>query len=331
MKTEISHVKLDNGQELRVVEEGREGSTVFVRPLGEKESNRCETVTFDSEEEHLVPTRPVYCATLHTTGEVGCKEDILTSVRVVPDGRNGSTVYGRTLRSDEPDTGLAPQLRPGDNFAFRAGSLVLSVDNVDISAATKFEDGYSSIANTVYTWLSLYPNLNSKIIPQEVTYLLLSVARRLDASHEGFSLLHSKLKELETVEYGIRQRNLNFEIRGLVEIAIVAMNRAFQMADQLGNHFSLSTPFPTSVKDKLVAIKNMRDAYEHIDNRAFGLAGQKSKPHPDALSVFNFERLFQEGIATYGSYELDIYNEAIQLLIDTRQYLKDATSELASL
>ncbi len=207
----------------------------------------------------------------------------------------------------------------------------MSVDNVDISAATKFEDGYSSIANTVYTWLSLYPNLNSKIIPKEVTYLLLSVARRLDASHEGFSLLHSKLKELETVEYGIRQRNLIFEIVGLVEIAIVAMNRAFQMADRLGNHFSLSTPFPTSVKDKLVAIKNMRDAYEHIDNRAFGLVGQKPKPHPDALSVFNFERLFQEGIATYGSYELDIYNEAIQLLIDTRQYLKDATSELASL
>lgn len=331
MKTEISHVKLDNGQEIRVVEEGREGSTVFVRPLGEKEIDRGETVTFDPEEEHLVPTIPVYCATLHTTGEVGCKEDILTWVRVVPDGRNGSTVYGRTLGSDEPDTGLAPQLRPGDNFAFRAGSLVLSVDNVDISAATKFEDGYSSIANTVYTWLSLYPNLNSKIIPQEVSYLLLSVARRLDASHEGFSLLHSKLKELDTVEYGIRQRNLNFEIRGLVEIAIVAMNRAFQMADQLGNHFSLSTPFPTSVKHKLVAIKNMRDAYEHIDNRAFGLVGQKPKPHPDALSVFNFERLFQEGIATYGSYELDIYNEAIQLLIDTRQYLKDATSELASL
>jgi hypothetical protein len=331
MKTEISHVKLDNGQEIRVVEEGREGSTVFVRPLGEKEIDRGETVTFDPEEEHLVPTIPVYCAPLHTTGEVGCKEDLLTGVRVVPDGRNGSTVYGRTLRSDEPDTGLAPQLRPGDNFAFRAGSLVLSVDNVDISAATKFEDGYSSIANTVYTWLSLYPNLNSKIIRKEVSYLLLSVARRLDARPEVFSLLHSKLKERETVEYGIRQRNLIFEIRGLVEIAIVAMNRAFQMADRLGNRFSLSTPFPTSVKDKLVAIKNMRDAYEHIDNRAFGLVGQKSKPHPDALSVFNFERLFQEGIATYGSYGLDIYNEAIQLLVDTRQYLKDATSELASL
>ena len=151
MKTEFFYVMLGNGQQIRVVEEGREGSTLFVRPLGEKEIDRGETVTFDPEEEHLVPTRPVYCAPLHTTGEVGCKEDILTWARVVPDGRNGSTVYGRTLRSDEPDTGLAPQLRPGDNFAFRAGSLVLSVDNVDISAATKLEDGYSSLANTVYT------------------------------------------------------------------------------------------------------------------------------------------------------------------------------------
>jgi hypothetical protein len=44
MKTEIDHVKLGNGQEIRVVEEGREGSTVFVRPLGEKEIDRGETV-----------------------------------------------------------------------------------------------------------------------------------------------------------------------------------------------------------------------------------------------------------------------------------------------
>jgi hypothetical protein len=97
MKTEISHVKLDNGQEIRVVEEGREGSTVFVRPLGEKEIDTGETVKFEPEEEHLVSTRPVYYATLHTTGEVGCKKNLLTWVKVVPDGRNGSTVYGRML------------------------------------------------------------------------------------------------------------------------------------------------------------------------------------------------------------------------------------------
>lgn len=329
MKTEISHIKLDNGQEIRVVEEAREGSTVFVRSLGEKEIDTGETVKFDPEEEHLVLTKPVYCATLHTTDEVGRKDDILTWVRVVPDGRDGSTVYGRTLRLDEPDTGLAPQLRPGDKFVFRENGLVFSVDSVDISAATKFEDGYASIANTVWTWLSLYPTLTKKVLPDKVPRFLLSVARRLDASHEAFSLLHSKLKELETVEYGIRQRNLIFEIMDLVAMAIVAMNRGLQMALQLHSEYSITTCFPDSVRNKLPALREMRNAYEHIDDRALGLV-KKGKSHIDALSIFNCERLFKEGIATYGQYELDIYNEAIQLLIDTRQYLKEATSELAS-
>jgi hypothetical protein len=265
---------------------------------------------------------------LHTTGEVGRKDDILTWVRVVPDGRNGSEVYGRTLLPDEPDTGLAPQLRPGDKFVLRAGSLTFSVDSVDTSTAIKFEDGYASIANTVWTWLSLYPNLTSKVVPDEVSRFLLSTARRLDASYKAFSLIHSKLKELETVEYGIQQRNLIFEIMGLVEIAIVAMNRALQMALQVHERYSINVHFPDSVRDKLPTLKEIRNAYEHIEDRALGFV--RGKPHIDALSIFNYERLFKEGIATYGPHELDIYHEAIPLLIDTRQYLKEATSELAS-
>jgi hypothetical protein len=71
----------------------------------------------------------------------------------------------------------------------------------------------------------------------------------------------------------------------------------------------------------------MRNAYEHIDDRASGCV--RKKPHTDAVSIFNYERLFKEGIATYSSYELNIYDETLQLLVDTRQYLKEATAELA--
>jgi len=325
MEIEISHVKLDNEQMLRVVEEGREGSIIFVRSLGEKEVDTGKTLKFDPELEKLVVTQPVYCVIL----EIGSKDDILTWARVVPDGRDGSTVYGRTLHSDELDTGLAPQLRPGDKFEFPAGSLSFSVDSVDVSAATKFEDGYASIANTVWTWWSVYSTLNGKVLPDDVHRFLLSAARRLDASHEVFSLIHSKLEELDKIEYSIRQRNLIFEIMGLVEIAIVAMNRALQMAFQIHERYSLTIHFPDSVKNKLPVLKKIRDAYEHIEDRALGLV--RGKPHIDAVSIFDYERLFKEGIATYGNYELDIYKEAIQLLIDTRQYLKEATSELVSL
>lgn len=323
MKTQIFYLKLDKDQAVRIVEEGREGSTLFVRRLGEQEVDTGEGVEFDPEQERLVVTEPVYCASLvlHTN-------DILTWVRVVPDGRDGSTVYGRALLFDEPDTGLAPQLRPGDNFLFRPGKLVFSIDSVDTSVAVKFEDGYASIANTVWTWLSLYPTLFHKIVSEEVSRFLLSAARRLDASYEAFSLTRSKLKELDAVEYGIRQRHLIFEIMGLVEMAIVAINRALQMALQIHKRYSVNVHFPDSVRDKLPPLKKMRNAYEHIEDRALGRVN--NKPHIDALSVFNYERLFEEGIATYSSYELDIHNETTQLLIDTRQYLKEATLELAS-
>jgi hypothetical protein len=328
MEIEVSHIKLNNEQWCRVVEEGREGSIIFVRTLGEKEVDTGKTLKFNPELEELVPTQPVYCVTLHMTEEVGCKEDILTWVRVVPDGRNGSTVYGRTLHPDEPDTGLAPQLRPGDSFELRAGSLTFSIDSVDVSTATKFEDGYAFIANTVWTWMSVRSALNGKVLSDDVHRFLLSAARRLDASYEAFSLLHSKLKELEKVEYGIQQRNLIFEIMGLVEMAIIAMNRALQMAWQIHERYHLTINFPNSVKNKLSTLTQIRNAYEHIEDRALGLV--RGKPNLDALSIFNYERLFKEGIATYGNYELDIYKETIDLLIDTRQYLKEATSELTS-
>jgi hypothetical protein len=328
METEFFHIKLENGQMLRVVEEAREGPIIFVRPLGEKEVDTGKTVKFNSELEKLVLTEPVYCAILDINDEVGGKENILTWVRVVPDGRNGSTVYGRTLHPDEPDTGLAPQRRPGDTFEFRPGSLIFSIDSVDVSVVTKFEDGYAFIANTVYTWMSVCSTLYGKVLPDDIQRLLLSAARRLDASYEAFSLLHNKLKELDKIEYSIHQRKLIFETMGLVEMAIIAMNRALQMASQIHKDYHLTTNFPNSVKNKLSTLKKIRNAYEHIEERALGLVhGQR---RIEAVSIFNYERLFKEGIATYSNCELDIYKEAIDLLIDTRQYLKEATSELVS-
>jgi len=324
MKTEVSHIRLDNGKEMRVLEEEREGSIIFVRPLNKDEIDTGETVKFDPENEKIIVTQPVYCICIHTTEEVGRKDDILIWVRVIPDGRDGSTVYGRTLLPNEVDTGLTIQLRSGDNFVMRPGSLTLSVDSIDTCVTTKFEDGYLSITNTVWTSFCVFPN--STTLPGEVPRFLLSTARRLDACHEMFLLLHSKLKKLETVEYGVHQRNLTVEIIGLVEVAIVAMSRSLQMSLKLHDHFSITTCFPESVKNKLAALKQMRNAYEHIEDRSLGLVN--GKPNIDALSIFDFEHLFKKGVATYGNYKLDIHDEAIKLLIDTRQYLKEATSEL---
>lgn len=322
MKTEISHF-----EGIRVVEEGREGSTVFIRPVDPKEIDTGEKVEYDPEQEQLILTTPHYFASLNKTPGIPHIKDILTYVRVVPDGRDGSKVYCRLLLPNELDTGLAVQFRPGDTGAFREGNQSFSVDIVDKNVAIKFEDGYAYITNTVWTWLYIYPTLSNQILAEDIFPFLLSTARRLDASYKTFSLVQSKLKEWETIEYDIEKRNLGFEIIGLVEIAIIAMNRTLQMAWQLHERYSVSVHFPDSVKNKLPALQAMRNAYEHIEDRALGFVN--GRPNADALSIFNFERLFNEGIATYGSYELNIYHETIQLLVETRKYLKETTSELA--
>ncbi len=331
VRVEVSHIFVEGETEpVRVREEEREGSTIFVRRLGQGEIDTGETIKFIPEEEKLVLTQAVPAIGLFMTPEVGRKDDLLTWVRIVPDGRDGSTVYGRTLHHGEPDTGQAVQLRPGDSLTLRAGAVSFSLDGIDDAVAVAFDDGYTPITNTLWTWLSFCLSIGANI-PEDSFRFLLAAGRRLDESHRMLMLVRTKLNELQMLEDAIPQRNLIYEIVGMVEMAIIAMNRALYMASQLRQRFQLSTCFPVSVTGKLNAIKAIRDAYEHIDERALGLAGIKPKPHADALSVFDFKRLFQDRTITYGSHDLDLDNEVTQLLIDTRQYLKMAASELAEL
>lgn len=327
-RVEISHIFMEGETEpVRVLEEGREGSTIFVRRLYQEEVDTGETIKFIPAKEKLVLTKAVPAIGLFTTPEVGRKDDLLFWVRILPDGRDGSTVYGRTLHPAESDDGQAVQLRPGDCFTFRKGSLSLAIETIDNAVAVPFEDGYAPITNTLWTWLFFCSSIGVNI-PEDSFRFLLATGRRLDASYRMLRLVRAELNELQTLEDGILVRNLIYEIIGTIEMAIVALNRALQMARLLKKHFKLSTAFPVSVSGKLDVIRNIRNAYEHIEDRALGLVN--GKPHPDALSAFDLERLFLERTLTYGNNEIHIDNEATQLLIDTRDYLKMAASELAS-
>ena len=99
------------------------------------------------------------------------------------------------------------------------------------------------------------------------------------------------------------------------------------MAAQLQQHFGLACTISVSVTTKMSVIQELRDAYEHIDERALGL--RRNKPELDALSLFDYEELFSKHIVHYGSYQLDLDSEVTTLLLETREYLKSAAAELA--
>ena len=56
---------------------------------------------------------------------------MLLSMRVVPDGREGNIVYGRTLRWGETDDGRGVPIAAGEEFVIRKGGLVVQLDHID--------------------------------------------------------------------------------------------------------------------------------------------------------------------------------------------------------
>ncbi len=218
--------------------------------------------------------------------------------------------------------GKSVQLRPGDKVVLMPGALEMSLEAIDEQMAVRSDDGYATVTNTLWSWLMIGTPKTLNTVR-----FLLTTARRLDASHWLLRLVRARLTEFENTEQGIPKRNLRYEIIGVVEMAIVTLYRALQMASQINSKFSVSTPFPSSVVAKLKDIKAIRDAYEHIEDRALGLV--RGKPHADALSVFNHIRLIEDRVVVYGTHELNIDDEATQLLIETRCYLMTIAKELS--
>lgn len=321
-RIEASHVWVAGKPDpIRVVPDGRDGNTVFARPLNPSDPDSQELVRLIPQEEHLVITTHLSHFGVHFTPEVGREDDLITSMRAVPDGREGSVVYARTLDPDEVDTGETVQIRPGDNVRIRPGKLVVALDAID-ATVDPFEDGYVPLTNTLWTWITLF----GSDAPDGVR-LLLATSRRLDASHRLLRLVRSGLNDLEQGQMGVyAKRVVTYETIGTVELAVVGLNRALQMASQISKHFESTISVPSAVITKLPAIKALRDAYEHIEDRAMGRV--RGQPDPTALTVFDYERLFHERVIAYAEHTLSLGDESTQLFLETREYLKSIATEL---
>jgi hypothetical protein len=85
-----------------------------------------------------------------------------------------------------------------------------------------------------------------------------------------------------------------FEIVSDIDLAVVALGRVVDMAAEVGQ----VTRAPVTIPDPLVEISasSRRDPQRlrAYDDRARGRI--RERPHPDALSIFDWTTLFQEGV-----------------------------------
>lgn len=248
--------------------------------------------------------------------------NLLLTGRIVPIRREGNIVYARSLRRGEEDTGQTVHLEPGDRLVFPAGELVIDSRDIDEQFNPKGLDGYRPVANTVWTWY--------QIVTEELGFFLFffAFARRLDAAHALWTLA-IETRDRAKQEDGIVQRRTQFDSLARAEVAIVALGRCYQMVSTLVEKYCSELQVPESVNKTREPVLEMRNAFEHIDERAEGKVGW-GKFGAEALTIFDQPDFIKLSILRYKNHELNFETDVIAALVGCRKLIIDTIDARAA-
>ena len=241
-------------------------------------------------------------------------DSFLFAKRVVPVKREGSNVYVRTLRHGEEDTGESVRLREGDRLIVEAGGLEISTEEID-SWSPKGFGGYAPVANTVWTWY--------RIAPTQIGFFLFffSLARRLDATH---ALWAQAIQEIQAENERLVDKRIEiFNALALAEMTVVALRRVIIMVNTLATDYCPDLEVPPSVQNIEAMVRDMRNAFEHIDERAKGVPGN-SESVLEALSIFNQPDFISATLLRYKNHVLDFDKDVKAALLDCRGMVMEA-------
>jgi hypothetical protein len=232
-----------NGEQVRVVLDGRVGRILWVRPPDDDEPEPSEPITVQPHDV-VVPFTPIHSTSIHTTPTVGDTTGFMLGIPVVEVRRDDAKqqLWIRTRRIGEPEPASRVRAPWGYTITLDAGDVVVEIEWIDRMFPSD-EDGYASLTNTIWTWMNIGPAPDSDTLPQ----YLLAAARRLDAAHRQFQRVRERLDDFDPAAPGPHARLAVFEIVGDIETAVVALSRAIDMAAKLDALVPISTPLPASV------------------------------------------------------------------------------------
>ncbi|MCY3897433.1 MAG: hypothetical protein OXF86_02620 [Caldilineaceae bacterium] len=249
--------------------------------------------------------------------------DFLFGARIVPVGREGNKVFVRTLRHGEEDASETVRLRLGDRILFRAGDLIIDSRQID-AMSPKGPGGYAPVANTVWTWYRIASER------ADFLFFFFALARRLDAAHALWALAIEE-RDQANEEGGIPQRSGFLKTLATAEMAIVALNRAFNMANTLTKEYCPDLELPATVQKIQGTVSEMRNAFEHIGDRAQGKVNRTKISYKDAWSIFNQPDFIEKSTLRYQEHSLQFDRDVIDALLDCRELIMQAIDSRAAL
>ncbi|MGW4716737.1 light-mediated development protein DET1 [Nocardia sp. NPDC004260] len=305
--TFVDAVTRDGSSEAeRILLHSREGSKVYVRLADPCDSTPEPVPLYEGDE--LIVMEAISHISLHQTPEDS--EGFLLSQRVAPIRREAATVYARPLKFGEADDGRRVHLCPGEQVVIEPQVELEYIDDWEGAGIS----GYVPLTPVLFTWMAIVPQSSEG----RARYLL-AAARRLDLAHTLFQRV-DELRQSEP-EGAPAVRRAVFELIGATELAFVSLGRAVDMCANAPTAIAATVPVPPEISSRCLAVNTIRNAYEHIEDRALG--NVRGQPHPDATTIFNHDRVVRDGIIAYGSYQIDLATDVPELIAAARKYLKD--------
>jgi hypothetical protein len=289
----------DCGKPIPVLIDEVVGDTVFVRHLdpGEEPGGRIPLEPGQS----VLLTTPIAAVGLHTSDQVGAN-DMIFDLRVVPDGRAPGTVYARTLRFNELDDGRRVHVRPGETLTLAPGAVTVQLDAID-EYYRKVDPARpeGSLATALRVWFGMGTGQ-----APELLMLMSAAAYRLDAAHH--LLCHAEVARCSLQQAGDQSSAAQVakvdELIHLVQEGIVALARCIALVRCGVEQAEFDVALPAPIANHMVAIKDIRDAYEHIDERALGRVGNKKVVDQRSFMIFKHEALVRDGLIEYFDHRL---------------------------
>ena len=237
-------------------------------------------------------TKPITYISINL-GPDGDTRGFLVGIRVVPAGRDGDTVLGRTLNHGEPDSGEGIAVQQGEQLMFPPGSITVTIQDVD-RRNTLGPDGYASIANLVWTWFNIPP------YPSDVKLFnyFFTVARRMDSTYSLCAGVISKISAQPD------NRALLFEALSDAELMCIGLNRVAGMIKAIGKKCSVATTTPDAINALSTPAKAM-----------------------EASLQFKQLKLSTSGVVRCRNHSLDLRAQVIPALVAAREFIIDAMVE----
>jgi hypothetical protein len=296
----------------------REGSRLILREIdpGEPEPDRIPVY----EGETVEIATGIHSVSLNTTPDVGDTAGCLFSLRVVFLRREPGKVFVRTLRLGEPDDGRRVFVAPGEDLIVEQIQAELAyIDTLEEPTAS----GYIPLTPTLAIWYSIGDREGEREAAR--ARYLLAAARRLDAANlDAISAVES-YQALDDSMAGPVLRRTAFELLSRTETLIVALGRVIDIVMRAAADISATVEVPAALADRAAAVRALRNAVEHIEDRALGRVNRS--PDPVALTLFDQSRLMTEGSIVYAAYELNLTSDVPELISASRKFLLDVAGE----